>query len=167
MKRFWIINLALFQAAWFAAAFATSMAVPIMVLILCIHFYLTPTPKLDAKLLLLMPIGVAVDKVLMELGLFYAGSEIFPLWLLLLWCMFVISLNHSLKWFASQPLLLIIAFGAVGGAGSYWAGIRLGVLQQALPAMTTIALLMIAWGGLFPLLTRCAQLLAQSNVRRV
>ncbi|OEF08473.1 DUF2878 domain-containing protein [Vibrio genomosp. F10] len=150
MQRFWIINLVIFQASWFCAAFLNQHAGPLMAGLLVVHFLLSPTKKKDLNLLLLLPVGLAADKLQLHLGVFSVGSEFFPMWLLLIWIMFIISLNHSLSWlnrFSSLPLAVI---GALGGTASYWGGIKAGVIEPLLPAHQVILSLMLVWAILMP-----------------
>ncbi|WP_110456268.1 DUF2878 domain-containing protein [Shewanella algidipiscicola] len=152
MKRFWIINLLLFQLCWFSAALLGDNAALAMTLLIALHFLLSPTRKADAKLLLLMPIGIAVDKLQLEIGGFSTVDVGFPLWLALLWCIFIISFNHSLHWLTRQKSWVVVLFGAIGGASSYWAGIQFGVLQARWNELMLVGSLMLVWSLLMPLL---------------
>ena len=159
MKSFWLINVLLFQSSWLCGAFFTQYANLVNPILLISHFVLTPTRKQDAKLLLLVPLGLSIDFLQMQLGVFSAtsvGSEpitsSFPLWLVFLWIMFVLSLNHSLRWLTrcSSPVLVVI--GAVGGASSYLAGIKAGALQSLVSDSFLFVSLLLAWGVLLPTL---------------
>ncbi len=152
MKRFWIINLILFQASWFSAAFYTTGAAWIIAGLLMLHFLLTPTPRADLKLLPLVLPGICVDALHLLAGTYSAGETLFPIWLILLWSMFVISLNHSLNWLIKSPKVVLVAFGSAGGTASYWAGIQAGALQSTWSTEVVITVLMLAWGILLPLL---------------
>lgn len=152
MKRFWIINLILFQASWVAAAFYTSYAAIIMTLFMLAHFALSPSRLADLKLLLLVVPGVAVDTLHMQAGTFSAGGSLFPVWLILLWCMFLMSLNHSLRWLTDKRLYWAALFGGIGGASSYLGGIKTGALTTAMPLELTAVILACSWALLFPFL---------------
>ncbi|WP_076415401.1 DUF2878 domain-containing protein [Shewanella sp. UCD-KL12] len=150
MKRFWLINLVLFQATWFVSAIYTDRAWPYLLAIVLVHFLLSPTTKKDSRLLILMPIGVVVDKVLMDLGVFYTSAEVFPFWLMLIWCMFIISFNHSLKWLMAMPLALSALIGAIAGPLSYRLGAELGALEWGVGELNGILILAAIWGVLLP-----------------
>jgi hypothetical protein len=152
MKWFWITNFVLFQLSWFCAAFYTANATLLILALLAIHFVISPSRLSDAKLLVLMLVGVAVDSVHFELGTFSSGEHPFPVWLALLWCMFLVSLNHSLNWLVDKSLWLLAGFGAIGGTSSYIAGIKAGALQTDWPFEWVIITLLFSWGLLFPLL---------------
>ncbi|MBB1269313.1 DUF2878 domain-containing protein [Shewanella sp. SR44-3] len=157
MQKFWLINLILFQAAWFSAVLYPSVASWIMTLLLALHFYLSPTVKADAKLLILVPIGVCADKLQMHFGVFSGATGLFPTYLLLLWCFFILSLNHSLLWLTRVHLGMQGVLGALGGAGSYWAGIEAGALQTNLATPLLLCILLCIWGLLLPSLIYCRQ----------
>ncbi|MFC1233634.1 DUF2878 domain-containing protein [Vibrio sp. F74] len=150
MKLFWIINLFLFQASWLCAAFFTEYANQIMPLLLIIHFALSPTRIKDLRLLMLVPIGLIADKFQLELGVFSAGDSFFPIWLLMLWIMFIISLNHSLRWLDNRSIPTLMLIGAIGGASSYWGGIKAGVLVPLLPTSSVVFSLILVWTLLLP-----------------
>jgi hypothetical protein len=155
MKRFWIINLVLFQLCWFVSAGFTDIAWPILVVIIMIHFLLSPTPKNDLRLLLLVPLGIAVDKVLIEFNLFLVPSSVFPFWLALLWCIFVISFNHSLRWLMDLRLPFIALIGAIAGPMSYRLGVEMGALQLGWNSINALLFLSLVWGLLLPTLAVC------------
>ncbi|MEZ9331392.1 DUF2878 family protein, partial [Vibrio sp. 10N.286.51.A4] len=86
MKRFWIINLVLFQATWVCSAFFTAQAPFVAPLIVAVHFLLSPTRSSDLKILILLPLGLLLDSLLLHFGVFAVDSEIanqswFPVWL--------------------------------------------------------------------------------------
>lgn len=158
MKWFWITNFLFFQASWFSAAFYTQHAVWIISGLLLAHFLLSPTKWADFKLLPLAFLGICVDKLHFTLGTFSnpvsftAIDTFFPLWLILLWIMFVVTLNHSLSWLLNKPLAVIVGFGACGGTLSYWAGIQAGALSYHWSTLVLIPILMLSWGILFTVL---------------
>ncbi|MCG7497866.1 DUF2878 domain-containing protein [Vibrio sp. Of7-15] len=154
MKSFWVINLVLFQASWLCAAVFTDIAHIVMPMLLMVHFGLSPIRRKDLKVLMLLPLGLIIDKGLLVLGIFNAGDGFFPLWLGYLWIMFILSLNHSLKWLGDRSLIFLILIGALGGSSSYWGGIKLGVLESELSTFYVVTSLMVVWGGLLPILVR-------------
>ena len=137
MKPFWITNFLLFQASWFSAAFFTQHAAWLITGLLLVHFLLSPRKWEDFKLFPLALFGASLDKLHLLIGTFSnavpftAIDTFFPLWLILLWIMFVLTLNHSLSWLTNKPLPIVIGFGACGGTLSYWAGIQAGALSYS------------------------------------
>ncbi|MBW3696901.1 DUF2878 domain-containing protein [Vibrio sp. T187] len=157
MKAFWLINLVLFQASWFCAAFATEYASLVIACLLVLHFYLSPSRSEDLKIMPLALIGIVVDQTHLLFGTFSADSGAFPLWLVLLWLMFVVSFNHSLSWFYEKHLIVLIGFGGVGGTLSYLGGIKAGALGSALPTSQLVISLALSWAILFPVLMFCCR----------
>ena len=154
MRSFWVINLMLFQASWLCAALFTQQAALVMPLLLIAHFVLSPTRRQDLKVLLLVPIGIVVDKCQLELGVFSAGNDFFPLWLVYLWAMFILSLNHSLSWLDNCSLFSLVILGAAGGSSSYWGGIASGALGTQLSTLNVVLSLMAVWALLLPVLVK-------------
>lgn len=153
MRSFWITNFLLFQACWFCSAFLNGYADSITPLLLIVHFILTPSPRKDAYLLLLLPIGLMVDAFQIYAGLFSVGSDFLPIWLVVLWSMFIVSFNHSLKWLDNLSVFLLVIVGAIGGASSYWGGMKVGVIEPLQSSGIVTLSLMLAWAFVLPTLT--------------
>lgn len=151
MKGFWIINFGLFQASWFAAAFYTQYASIIIALLILVHYLLSPNRAADLKVLAMLVLGLAVDGLHIKAGTFFAQT-FFPLWLALLWCIFLMSLNHSLRWITEKPLYWAALFGGIGGCASYIGGIKTGALSTALPLEIAALIIACSWAMIFPLL---------------
>ena len=155
-----IINFIFFQLVWFvciigAATNNTFATVFLSLLIILFHLYITKDKKSELKILLLASIiGFLFDGFLLKSGLvLYADHgwsfSITPLWIIVLWMGFAITLNSSLSWL-KKKLNLSILLGAIGGPLAYLAGEKLG----AVTLLTSDALLVIAtgWALITPLL---------------
>ncbi|MBU2931793.1 DUF2878 domain-containing protein [Vibrio cyclitrophicus] len=169
MKRFWIINLVLFQATWVCSAFFTAQAPFVTPLIVVVHFLLSPTRRSDLKILALLPLGLLLDSFLLHFGVFAVDSEIanqswFPVWLVCLWIMFLISFNHSLNWLLKCSKVILFVIGSVAGTSSYWGGIKAGALITTWPDAWVLAALAISWGILLPLLVAAYSNLVQPKM---
>jgi hypothetical protein len=154
MRQSWIINGALFQLAWFSAALLTQYAALLIGILLLLHFYLLDKNFMDAKLLVLAPIGWVLDSLLIHFEVFSTSSGWIPLWLILLWCMFILSLNHSLLWLSKLDTYWQVLIGAVAGSMSYTAAVKFGALQSDLPWLHQICYLAISWAILLPTLVK-------------
>lgn len=171
MKQFWIINLVLFQATWVCSAFFTAQAPFITPLIVAVHFLLSPTRSRDLKILCLLPLGLLLDSLMLHFGVFAVDSEIanqswFPVWLVCLWIMFLISFNHSLNWLLKCSKVILFAIGFVAGTSSYWGGIKAGALLTTWPDASVVAALAMSWGILLPLLVAAYSNLVQPEIAR-
>lgn len=151
---FRLFNFIAYQLAWFAcvlgaahdlawagAAFALAVA--------AVHLALRPA-AIEVKLIAVAAVaGFIVDSVLVRshqvefASAGWAGWA--PYWMVSLWIVFATTLNHSLHWLASRPLIAALG-GAIGGPLAYLAGAKLGALEisATLPALSLIAVLWAA-----------------------
>jgi hypothetical protein len=108
--------------------------------------------------------GLVWDTLLIQTHLMtYASHQPFtavtPLWMLVLWAQLGSVLREPLRWLHGRKWLAA-ALGAVGGAASYAAGVRLGAC--AFPeARLALAVLAAGWAVIMPML-----LVATSVVQR-
>ncbi len=156
-----LLNIILFQAAWFAAVMGASngnewygpMAVA---LVLLVHFVLIEDRLSELRLLLVTgTLGFCFDTALSVAGIVTPRGHILPHpfsqpWMVSLWLNFAATLNVSLEWLKGRYLLAAI-FGAVGGTCAYYSGARLGA-TLALPDVQGIIILAVGWGIVTPIL---------------
>ena len=155
-----IINFILFQLVWFicilgAAINETYTAVAFSLLLILLHFYLVKDRKNELKILLVASIiGFLFDGFLLKSELVLYTNHgwsysITPLWIIVLWMGFAITLNSSLSWL-KKKIKLSAVFGAIGGPLAYLAGEKL----EAVTLMAPITLIVIAigWSLITPLL---------------
>ena len=72
-----------------------------------------------------------------------------PLWIIVLWMGFAITLNSSLSWL-KKKIKLSIVFGAIGGPLAYLAGEKLEAVTLMAPV--TLIVIAIGWSIITPLL---------------
>lgn len=161
-----LINVALFQAAWFAAVMGAARGMlwlgPLAMLpTLAVHLALQDDRRREVKLLLTAGIlGFAFDTALVVGGVFTPLQHLFPRpfsppWMVCLWLNFAATLNVSMAWLRGRYLLATL-FGAVGGPLAYYSGARLGA-TEALPTTTGMLILAVGWGIMTPLLVWLAR----------
>ena len=161
-----LINVALFQAAWFAAVLGAARGMlwlgPVaMIPTLVIHLALQHDRRGEVKLLLAAGLlGFLFDTTLVAGDVFTPLKHIFPHpfsppWMICLWLNFAATLNVSMAWLRRRYLLAAL-FGAVGGPLAYYSGAKLGA-TETLPTTTGILLLTIGWGFMTPLLVFLAR----------
>ena len=157
---FKIINFVLFQAAWFVCVLGASynqtyLALALSIIILLIHFSLIKKRMLDVKLIIIAGlIGLLFDGALLNFDLIiYTDPGLpypfTPIWIVMLWMTFAMTLNHSLAWL-SQKYYLSILFGAIGGPLAYIAGEKLGAIT--LLSTNSIITLSVGWALITPIL---------------
>ena len=157
---FKIINFVLFQAAWFICVLGASynqtyLALTLSIIILLIHFSLIKKRMLDVKLIIIAGlIGLLFDGALLNFDLIIYNDPglpypFTPIWIVMLWMIFAMTLNHSLAWL-SQKYYLSILFGAIGGPLAYIAGEKLGAIT--LLSTNSIITLSVGWALITPIL---------------
>jgi len=157
---FKITNFILFQAAWFicvlgAAYDLTYPALGISMLILIVHFALIKNRLLELKLIMIAGFfGLVFDGALLNFDLIIYNDPgvpypITPIWIVMLWMIFAMTLNHSLAWL-SKKIYLSFIFGALGGPLAYIAGEELGAIT--LLGMNAIVTLSVGWAIITPIL---------------
>ena len=161
-----VINVVLFQAAWFAAVVGAALGMlwlgPLsMIPVLAVHMALQGNRYGELKLLLAAGLlGFLFDSTFVAGGVFTPLQHLFPRpfsppWMICLWLNFAATLNVSMAWLRDRYLLASI-FGAVGGPLAYYSGARLGA-TEALPTTTGMLLLALGWGIMTPLLVWLAR----------
>ncbi len=161
MSKFW--NFVLFQLGWFACvwgAAAHQVFWPVLATAAYIGFHIwrSDSPKLEARLIIKATLfGVSADSLIMYLGLLDFQNEwpspyLSPAWMWVLWALVASTINGSLSWLRTKPILGVV-LGALCGPMSYEAGIRMGAgtWGAGSQVMGLIALGVI-WGVAIPLL---------------
>jgi len=154
-----------FQSAWWLSVLGIVMGRPFLgplamtLYMVGDHFSLT---KQRAEVLLIlsaMLIGTLADSVFASTNfLSYAGGYamapgIAPLWITAMWGGFAATLNHSLGWIKTRPVLGFL-LGGLFGPLSYIAGSKFGAIQFNAEITTTVIVLGVFWGLAVPGLVR-------------
>lgn len=147
-----LTNVLLFQVGWFVCVlFGNAWAILFTSLAMSIHFCLSPQKREDfLALAIALVIGFLHDSILIATDIihFPEKGSVPPLWLMCLWALLGITLNHSLQWIY-QRFWLSAALGIIAGPLSYLAGVGLSVaewgtsLQFALPVLALMWLLVL------------------------
>ena len=133
-----IIDLVIFQIAWFLCVLATKTPFPeispfialaiVLLRSLQAKRFLLEIPFLTSSLI----IGIIGDTTLIYLKLlqFQPYPNIFgsPLWMIMLWACFGIMLRPVFNWFLDHFWRSILGF-SIGGVVAYWSGQKFGVLE--------------------------------------
>ncbi|MFT6984641.1 MAG: hypothetical protein ACJAT7_000438 [Psychromonas sp.] len=159
-KKFYWVSFIWFQAIWLLAVVYTDQAVLLLLLSLFAHFLVSPTRASDLlNLLAITLLGCAGDYLLTYIGVFTFTDHYFiPLWLILLWTHFAVTLNHGLSWLEKLPLYARILFGAVFGTLSYYAGYKMGAVTLHSNLLLSLFALSVIWATLLPVYTLLASL---------
>ena len=147
-----LLNVAIYQLVWFVAVMGGESLVWLALVLILVHFVLTPLPKTDFVLVaLVLIIGMLVDGTLRQTGFFIFAEDRFPipLWLGCVWIALATLFNHSLHWL-KERLVLAGLLGVFGGPIAYLAGGRLGAAEFSLSLPWSITILALVWGMLVP-----------------
>jgi len=152
------LNVAVFQAGWFACVLGAAHGLPWIGIALTSaavawHAWRAPSPARELELVaIVVLIGAIWDSALVAAGWIAFAPEAFaerlaPYWILALWALFATTLNVSLRWLRNRPVLAAL-LGALSGPLAYWAGARLGALE--LRQTAAIAALAFGWAAILP-----------------
>lgn len=160
-----IVNVAAFQAGWFACVVGAARGWPwvgtlLAAVIVASHVSRAARPAQELRLIgAALVIGAVFDSSLAALGwlTFTSGTLIdgtAPHWILAMWALFATTLNVSLNWL-KRRFVIAALLGAAAGPLSYWAGERLGAVVLTGPVLA-LAALSIGWAIVMPVLTMLA-----------
>jgi hypothetical protein len=155
------INWLLYQVGWFCCVLGAAWGSPwsgasIGAALLAVHLALVRRRGDELALVLwVVVVGLAVDTAQIRLGTLRFTSGLMdprlpPVWLVVVWAQFATTLNFSLRWLRGHALRAAIV-GAVGGPLAYLAGARLGAVELASPAWSSLAVVAVFWGAALPL----------------
>ena len=146
------INIGINQAIWFICVLGGNTGALFALPLLLLNILLSPHKQADGQMIgLLLLLGILIDGSLQAIGFFsFTSSGIpLPLWLAVIWAALAALPHHSLAWMKKR-ILLTMLFGALGGPLAYWAGVRLGAATFHWPLPSSLMLLGVVWGLLWP-----------------
>lgn len=151
-----LVNGILYGAAWFTMIYygaQGALLIPLITALGCYALQIALFAKFDRESLgISIPLSIIATILgfLQEVLFIYTGTlaypnkgEFPPLWLLLLYPLFSLTLNSSLK-FLNKNLALTFFLGGAGGILSYISGERLGGVELYMPQGYPV--LFISWG---------------------
>jgi hypothetical protein len=157
-----LVNLALYQAGWFACVLGAAHGRPhqgaaAALALTAVHVGLCRDRRGETALVLAAgAVGATVDGAQSAAGVvtFHGGtflSWLAPLWIVALWMQFATLLRFSLSWLAGR-YALAAALGAVGGPLGFAGGARLGAATLHPWPWLSVASFAIVWAAVLPLL---------------
>jgi len=156
-----IINVIVFQVAWFAAVLGAAHGMPWLGVVavpsaLALHLALSPDWRPELLLALSAAVtGFVFDSALVAAGAFSPIPFVFPapfssLWMVMLWVNLAATMNVSMGWLRGRYALAAL-FGAFGGPLAYYSGAKLGAMTR-LPGPGGLLDISIAWAIALPFL---------------
>ncbi len=147
-----VVNFVIFQCIWFACVLGGNEYLALSITLILLHFILSSSRKRDLQVLAMVTmIGGACDLTLSLTEILVFDTPLIPIWLLIIWSGFSLTLTHSLAWLSQAPKALQSAFGAIGGTASYFAGYKLNAVNFTYDALPTLTVIFIIWGALIPI----------------
>ena len=151
---FTVANAVLFQAGWLVCILFGSLSAGIFTLFaLALHFMFSRRRIDDAiAVCFAVALGVIHDSFLLHAGQIQFVDSVYlpPLWLVCLWALLGITLNHSLVWIYSRPLWSGL-LGAIAAPLSYLAGVSLSSAEWSSPLLKVLPIIAILWLVILPL----------------
>ena len=156
-----LINVAAFKIGWLSSVVGGAQQLPwlgpsVVLMAIMLHLFFSKRPSTELTLIVICGLmGAIFDSVLVAAGwvTYPSGlvSELLaPYWIVAMWMLFATTLNVSMKWLRTQPLLAA-AIGLVAGPLSYLGGHKLGGMEflNQTVALTALAL---GWAMIMPIL---------------
>lgn len=162
MKPKQIVNMAWMQALWFAAVMgaAVNLTWPALAVLAGFAIWqLFPANRICSDLAMIpvaVFIGFILDSNWIRLGWIEYSNPgkvpgLAPYWILILWAGLALTLNHSLAWMRSKPLMTGLITTVVSPL-SYLGGESLGGLKIINDSWHWVVGLGVSWGIALPLL---------------
>lgn len=160
MKRDFLVNQGLFQAAWPACVVGAAFNIAwtgwlVVGAMAAWQLQTSRRHPLDWRIIgVCLAVGLTLDTAWIQLGLLeytmsWPSPNFAPAWIMLLWLALALVINHSMALF-KQRLLLIGALGAVGSPLSYFAASRFGAVEWLAPAWQVVLATGLSWALLLP-----------------
>jgi hypothetical protein len=151
---FTIANAVLFQVGWFVCILYGSFWAGIFTLTTITFHFITSRQRCEdaVAVLIAIALGVLHDSLLLHSShiQFVESAYLPPLWLVCLWALLGITLNHSLVWIYSRPLWSAL-LGAIAAPLSYLAGVTLSSAEWSSPLLEVLPIIAILWLVVLPL----------------
>lgn len=162
-----IVNAVLFQIVWLSCVVGSAYGLtwPSVASFTALAVWqLAPKRRAASDISLLwvaLVMGLVIDSLWIKLGFmdFYTDGPVeglAPLWIIILWLGFALTINHSLNWLKAHPLLPA-AMGLIGGPLSYYAGLEFGAVEYLSDELLISASLGIAWALTMIVLVRISR----------
>lgn len=156
------LNLLLYQIGWFACVLGAAysrpwLGVTIALVLVGVHLGLASDRRTELRILAIASaIGLAVDGVLLNLGVYSFPSGMYvawlpPLWMSVLWIQFATTLRYSLNWLSGRYFFSTL-LGFVGAPLAFLGGEKLGAVLFAPPRISHLFVLGTIWCIAIPLL---------------
>ncbi len=152
-----IYNALSFNVIWLTSVFYGNALIFVSIFLLLVHFLLVDNLQYEFRTVgVIATCGIAVDSLLTLFGVYsFDVSQVsflgLPLWLIVLWLGFSVTINHSFS-FVSKSLLFQLIMGFILLPLNYFYGYKLNAVNFNYSVIHTLSILAIVWGVSVPLL---------------
>lgn len=145
-----LLNIIGFNVCWFGLVLlGNSFIIPALLFVIWHLAFYSNQPREPWLIASVAVIGILVDSLLLEFGLFqFDQTSHIPYWLIILWLCFATTLCHSLNVLSRSTLLQFLIGGLLAPA-SYIAGSSFNAVTFSTSFMNTYLLLAFVWALLF------------------
>jgi len=164
-----LVNITLFQAGWFVMVAGVAnqsevTAILCVILIILAHLFIVRNKTTEVLLVATSGLlGFIIESIFISQGIFSAVGEfglngLAPVWLVTLWMLFAITVNHSMAWLSGRYLLSSL-LGFVFAPVAYFAGQKFEVLTftTQLSIYQVLLILGVVWAFITPFLIFISQ----------
>ncbi|MCE3253179.1 MAG: hypothetical protein K0Q67_2199 [Cellvibrio sp.] len=148
-----LVNAVVFQLGWFVCILGGSVQAAVFTGLAVVIHLLVSRRWLDdcIAIILALLLGLVHDLILIHTGQirFVESAQLPPVWLVCLWALLGITLNHSLKWIYSRPLWSSL-LGAIAAPLSYFAGVALSSAEWSSPLVEVLPIIAVLWLMILP-----------------
>ena len=147
-----LFNIIGFNISWFGLVLLGERFIPVVLLLLGLHFFFCKQPRVEFKLTLIVTvIGTLVDSTLFFFDVLLFNDYLLPpFWLIMLWAAFAATIAHSLKFLAGSKVLQFF-IGYIFPPLSYLAGASLSSIELGYSQLITYLILAPIWAILIVL----------------
>lgn len=169
-----ILNVLFFQILWHACVGGGGygwwwLGIPVLAMFCAYHFRVSRWKLADFQLLLIaVVLGGIGDSVLslaniVKFQTAVPFASMAPIWILVLWAGFALTINHSMAWFKDKFWAAVV-FGLLGGPLAYYGAARVykSVVITADPLLA-YGVLAVLWAIMTPLLLQIGSLLIKRS----
>ena len=145
-----VINFVLLQLIWFTMVIGAAyqhvwLGIGLVIVFLVWQLHPSHRKKNDLKIVITLALsGLLLDSLWLQLGLIsyqvqWPFNFMAPLWILMLWIAFALTVNHSLAWVFKHKVAGFL-FVAIGGPMTYLAAEQIGAVTLHQPQLAFVLL---------------------------
>ncbi len=154
LRNYKLLNLLCFKLLWvILVIFQNKAAIPAIFILIMLSVCHPERKEAWKSFLLISLSGIGLDSALSMSGLFIFNKNFdlmpIPLWLLLLWFAFAMTLPYGFAFIVKSSVLIQALTGAAASF-SYLIGMKLDAVEYGYSVLLTQSILLVLWAVLIP-----------------